>query len=72
MKPVTRIIRERSVDRSGALVHWAESGQVATIIGQPQVIFGQSWTPVLFMNEIEPDWVKTEALGEACEAPAGR
>jgi hypothetical protein len=45
---------------------WDEAGKEGTIIGEP-VFVGQSWTPVLWDSEEDPDFYKTVAL----EVPGG-
>ena len=40
---------------------WVQFGKVGVIIGEP-VFVGQSWTPVVWDDEEDPEFYKTVAL----------
>lgn len=41
---------------------WLEAGRKLTVLGEPIIVNGMSWTPVLFDDEEDPDFHKTAAI----------
>ena len=56
------VIKAESRDESGTLVRWTEGGTPVEILGQTILLGGRLWTPVRFLNESEPAWVRECAL----------